>query len=347
MAGDYLKFFSPETIQTLKGRQGQSLRTMLGNKNLRQVMMESQELLDEIAEAEDGYQSILSDVAISMVKDAYPIIDYAGINIDAKIGGTLEVTKAREDKPEDEEEEDEMQFDHPEVPEINMPESVKRRIINGITQGSSIRGAFAYLLFREYLDDLDPTLVEKYNKILNLTFGIYDDDNAVAMMLAMLAQNQKISGGESECSAEEDEETGEVKLTIKATALNFPFLVHEIVKGLYEIISLQGFSGDSESNAKLVQQTDTIETEPHDFQIGKFIYDDITKLWQDSGYDDSRIRELLFVEIYKLDDEEFLSFIQNALNNKLTPKQTKWASDQMRDINADLKKDDLPFGVED
>ena len=33
-------------------------------------------------------------------------------------------------------------------------EKAKRRIINGITQGASIRGAFGFMLFREYLDEI-------------------------------------------------------------------------------------------------------------------------------------------------------------------------------------------------
>ena len=54
-------------------------------------------------------------------------------------------------------------------------------------------------------------------------FGIFDDENAIAMMLALLAQGQKSQGGESE--AEFDEETG--ILTINATAICFPMLVQK------------------------------------------------------------------------------------------------------------------------
>ena len=47
------------------------------------------------------------------------------------------------------------------------------------------------MLFREYLDQINPALVEKYNEILKLVFGIYDDENAIAMLLAM---KEKIPG---------------------------------------------------------------------------------------------------------------------------------------------------------
>ena len=82
---DYEKIFSPETMASLKGKSKQSLQQMLGNKNLMQTMMRSQALLNEIMDAEDGYRDELEMVAVQMVTDAYPIIDYANIRIDAKI----------------------------------------------------------------------------------------------------------------------------------------------------------------------------------------------------------------------------------------------------------------------
>ena len=78
---DYEKIFSPKTMTALKGKSGESLRQMLGNKNLMQTMMRSKALLDEIIDAEDGYRDELEMVAAQMVTDAYPIIDYANIKM--------------------------------------------------------------------------------------------------------------------------------------------------------------------------------------------------------------------------------------------------------------------------
>jgi hypothetical protein len=49
--------------------------------------------------------------------------------------------------------------------------------------------------------------------------------------------------------------------------------------------------------------------------------------------------------LYKLPDSEFFPFIENAINNELTPSQKNWASSEMRDIARDLTKDDT--GLED
>jgi hypothetical protein len=307
---------------------------MLGNKSLMQTMMQSKAILDEIIDAEEGYRDELEMVAAQMVTDAYPIVDYANIRIDAKIVGLGDLDIQMDQNSED-----------PTLPDFGEddPEKLKakRRIINGITQGASIRGAFGFMLFKEYLDAINPALVEKYNEILKMAFGIYDDENAIAMLLAALAQGQKPQGGESEM--EYDDETGQ--FVIKAKAICFPMLVHEIVKGLYEIVGTEGFGADKEKNQAIVGAVDKLSNEPNDLRFGKFLYDAISKLYNESDVDDARVRELFFASLYKLDDNEFIPFIENAVNDELTPAQKQWAIGEMKDIERDLKRDDT--GLED
>jgi hypothetical protein len=331
---EYEKIFSPSTMDLLKGKSGESLKQTLGSKDLQQVMKRSTSLLPEIIDAEEGYRDALEAVAVSMVEDAYPIIDYANIKVEAEI-----VTMSDIKLPEPSEDEEEITPDFGEDDPEKM--KAKRRIINGITQGASIRGAFSFLLFREYLDALSPDLVDKYQEILKLSFGIYDNEDAVAMLLSMIAQKQNMPGGESEMVYDEDNE----QFVIKAKAICFPMLVHEIVKGLYEIVGTQGFGTDREKNKSIINQVDKLENEPRDLQYGKFVYDAINQLYIDANISDPRVRELLFAEIYKLDDEEFIPFIENAVNDKLTPQQKQWASSAIRDIQSDLSKDDT--GLED
>ena len=320
---EYEKIFKPETMAALKGKSGQSLKQMLGNKSLMQTLMSSREILKEIMAAEAPYRDVLAQIAVDMVTQAYPIIDYANIKIDAKIGDDMNLGGGDDEPPSE---------------DLNTPElmKAKRRIINGITQGASIRGAFAFYLFREYLDLLDNSLVDKYGEILKQVFGIYDNEDAIAMMLAALEQGQQMAGGSSEMEYDEEEE----RFVIKARALCFPMLVHEIVKGLYEIVGTQGFGQDKEQNKAIIGAVDKVSNEPRDFQYGKFIYDKLNDLYFDSNIDDARVRELFFTEVYKLGETEFISFIENALNDKLTSAQRNWAMGEMKQIAKDLTKDD-------
>ena len=318
----------------------------------------------------------------------------------------------------------------PNINESTTPES-RRRIINAITQGAALRGTFAFYLFKEHLDELDPTLVEKYNQIMKNSFGIYDDENAIAMMLAALAQGHKDAGGSSkviineikvvnptqfvnyreaslnylkhlknqhfqdsyflepnhpiikaiESSQSEDEldkimiknlfmdddgeydkedyqktkdlikrkynkineinESSSSGITIQARAANFPMLVHEIIKGLYELISLQGFKGSKEERQAVADKVDLLKNEPSDIRYGKFIYDALNRIFINSEYNDPRIKEFFFAEVYQLEDDEFIEFIENAINEELTSLQQRWINDTLKDIASDLKADDF------
>lgn len=216
----------------------------------------------------------------------------------------------------------------------------RRRVINAITQGSALRGAFAFYLFKEHLDEIDPSLVEKYNQIMKNIFGLYDDENVIAMALALMAQGKKVSPatGSSKVIIKENKESG---ITIKARAICFPILVHELIKGLYELISLQGFKGDKAANQKIVNKVDTLSNELNDLKYGKFVYDALNNIFASSKYNDSRIREFFFIDVYKLGDDEFISFIENAINESLTSEEKKWVEDTLRDIDRDIKSDEF------
>lgn len=231
--------------------------------------------------------------------------------------------------------------DNKKLSKISLSESLspesRRRLINAITQGAALRGAFAFHLFKEALDKINPSLVEKYNQIMKNSFGIYDDENAIALLLSLLAQGHKAAGGTSKVIINESKSSN---ITIKARAICFPMLIHEIIKGLYELISLQGFRGDKESNQKVVDKIDTLQNEPHDIKYGKFIYDTLNNLFASSQYNDPRIREFFFAEVYKLEDNDFISLIENSINEELTPKQKKWVDSTLKEISLDLRNDD-------
>jgi hypothetical protein len=322
---EYEKIFRPDTIASLKAKSGESLQQMLKGKDLRQVMRDTTALIPDIIEAEENYIPYLEQLAVDIATDVFPIIKYANIKIDAKIVPQSEVqVNPSKNKPKQ---------------SCNLPGCVraKRRIINGITQGASVRGAFAFLLFKDHLDDINKGLIDKYKEILELSLGIYDNEDAIAMLLAMIAQCKDCAGGSSKAEYDEENE----QFIIKARAICFPILLHEIVKGLYEIVGTEGFGADKEKNKDIVNAIDTLDNEPRDLQYGKFIYDALSDLYLDSNIDDPRVRELFFTEVYKLPEEDFIEFIENILNDALTSSQRSWALKTMEEIRDDLKTDDF------
>ena len=320
---EYKSIFSDKTFGKLKASSAESLKDMLKGKSFMQASMNSMRLLPQIIEAEAPYKDQLVELAKEILKKAYPIVEQTGIEIDAQLVGPGELNMQQSNEP-DEEAVD--QF-------IEKAGIDKRRIINAITQGASIRGTKAYYIFNDLLDVMDESLLERYNEILGNAYGIYDDDNAIAMMLAMMSQNSASQGGESEVEWDDEEGT----LVIKAKAIIFPILIHELVKGLYEILSLQGFSGDAEKNKQIVGKVDKATNEPEDLRYGKFIYDALAKHVIDSPYDPAKLRELFFIEVYKLPDTEFHEFIEDSINDDLTLTERNWVKNTLKRLDNETE----------
>jgi hypothetical protein len=320
---EYKSIFSDKTFGKLKASSAESLRDMLGGKSFMQASMDSMKLLPQIMQAEAPYKAQLVELAKEVAKQAYPIIEQTGIELDAQLVGPGELSMDQSNPPEEQELD---AF-------IEKSGIDKRRIINAITQGASIRGTKAYYIFNDILDMMDESLLQKYNEIIGNAYGIYDSDEAIAMMLAMMSQNSASQGGESEVDWDEEEET----LVIKAKGIIFPILVHELVKGLYEILSLQGFSGDAEKNKQIVGKVDRATNEPEDLRYGKFIYDALAKHVIDSPYDPAKLRELFFIEVYKLPDTEFREFIEDSINDDLTPTEKLWVKNTLKTLNDENK----------
>lgn len=239
---------------------------------------------------------------------------------------------------------------HPAHKSVNLSESIspegRRRVINSITQGAALKGAFAFYLFKDHLDAIDPTLIDKYNEVMKRTFGVFDDDNVVAMMMALMAQGvdlKGVGGGSSKVILPKNDNLNEQQdsgITIRARAICFPMLVHEIIKGLYELISLQGFKGNKEQNQAVVDKVDKLEHEPHDLKYGQHIFEALNDVYFEYGGDDSRVREYFFQEIYQLEDEDFIDYVENAINGTLTPQEKSWTKQILKEIQHDLKGDD-------
>lgn len=325
---DYKKIFKPETLALLKGKAKDNLARALGDKSLEQVVQDLPRLSKQVAQAEEGYRDELEMLAKQIVTDVYPIIDLANIAIDAKIVSTSEIGDARRARP-NEEDPTEPDFGQDNPDELK----AKRRIINAITQGGALRGTEAFLLFKDYLDQIDPTLVDKYKQLQRTSDALLDDEGMIAFIMSQLAQGRHMGqGGEASIYYNDEDD----QFVIRARAINFPLLVHEIIKGLYQIVGTSGTTGNDPQMKAIHKAVDRPEHEPEDLQMGKFIYDAINKIYIDSKIDNPAVRDYFLDELYRLDTKKFFSFIENAIHDKLTPEQKRWAEKTMKDIEDDI-----------
>jgi len=296
--------FSPQTLEKLNQKSSDSLQLMMGNKNLMQIMMSSYQLLNDIIEIESPYKTTLENLAVDIVKKTYPNIKQENIGVDAKIVSISDVGKSLDEATSGER---------------------RRRVVNAFTQGASAVSLEEILkIFENHIRKINSTLYEKYNQIMKDTFGIYDNDEAIALMLASVASNNKIAGGSSKIIIE--------AISIRAQAVCFPMLVHEIIKGYYGILGQNAFKGDKETSQSIIKNIDKLENEPEDIKYGKYIYKAINNIFLTfTDIKDKQVQSLFIMDIFDLDDNEFFSFIENAINENLTSEQIKWAKDNIKD----------------
>jgi len=312
---EYNDIFRPETLAKLNAKSAESARILLGNRDLMRVMMSSQSLLNRIIRAEAPYKSRLENLAVSMITEMYPTITQENINIDAKIVSMSDVGRSLDEAT---------------------PNEKRRRVINAITQGASVKSLEElFRVFKGHIDEINPALYDQYNQIMGEVFGIYDNDDAIAMMLAAVASGNKMAGGSSKIVISE-------ALGIRARAICFPMLVHELIKGYYSILGQKGLKGDRETKQATIKKVDLLKNEPSDIRYGKFIYSAINNIFLAfADTDDKRVQSFFFQDIYDLEDDEFFPFIENAINEELTPQQIDWVQTTIENIISDLRADDF------
>jgi hypothetical protein len=298
------------------------------------------QLSQQVMQLERGNEDLLEQLAYDVVYEAYPYLKTNEdiIEIDAKIVPQAQVKDAlkpntpREENIEnlDQEEEDQM------VQDIEA-DLKKRRLINSVTQGASTFSKSAHYIQQEYIDIIGGEgTSDKYRDLMQAALDMID------FVVAMGGVN--MSGGGMENSAVGAESVfydfEKEKWVIKARAIVFPVLVLEIVKGMYEIIGLFGFS-DLERGEKVVKQVDKIQNEPEDIAYGQLIaknlQDIINKLETNVTPEE---RDDFLQDIYKLENNEFIQLMTNIINDRVTPQQMNQLKGMFSQMRQDKTADD-------
>lgn len=184
-------------------------------------------------------------------------------------------------------------------------EIVKRRIINGLIQGAAKKGHFMFHLAGERLNEMIPGITKTYQQAIIANDLLY-----------------YLVGDKDFCSSFIDDENASsyVKLNfdgdipvIEAKAFSFPILVHEMVKGVIELLATQG-QAESEETAKMVLDLcDLVKAEMWCCRLGTEFWVALHELIDIDHYD---IKKLILMDVFKMPAEEFNDFFYDVLNNK-------------------------------
>jgi len=251
----------------------------------------------------------------------------------------------------------------------------KRKIINNITQGEAVNSKKA-LNLPEVIDGMKKIMGEEkakeYIKLLNEVTDIAQGFYwiiPVEIQEEMWRTNRSGMSGAVECEwedkKEEDEDLAkkilddldkngdlpeeteelfyETQPTIHARGQDFSMLIHETVKGIYELIAAIAIPEDEEIAEIVIMNTDSFADEIEDLRYGPKIASDIRDYLNSfssvRNEDVPNLREHIMGKIYQLDANLFLDIILSILNKE--DRHRKTIEGIIRDIIQEIRDFDL------
>ena len=137
---------------------------------------------------------------------------------------------------------------------------------------------------------------------------------------------------------------GETVPTINALGTDFAMLLHETVKGVYELIAACAIPDDEETSEIIISNTDTLSDELEDLRYGPEIAGDLRDFINTFPESDSieNLRERFFGKLMLLPADQFLSLMLKILSQDPSAKREakeiiKEIQDELSDYDAQMR----------
>lgn len=307
-----------------------------GRNPLMQLMGMAMQSLQQIGRVQFQHKDYLEKLAVDLVKKEMGIPEGA-MQFDAKLVMSP-LPSAQGMRPESEEPDQEdvrAAFKHQddiedfvdEFEKFNL-EKAKRRFINSLIQGASKKGHYMFELVRDELDRLDPQLANMYGVTQSLMDHLY----WVMPDMEGMAGSGEGQIGQTEVDPETDPPT------VKARAMTFPLLVHELIKGVYEIFGTHGLPDDPKQAEMIMGSEDTLPSEVWDMRIGPIFWEKFTEAYPLELFDEDKkhIQHYLFMRFSRIEAKDFMKLAKSIL--KGDPEGQRAIQRMVDEIVSDLKK---------
>lgn len=275
-------------FRRVTGNAGARIR---GQQDLMTIGMQLQAGLQTMVQIEAGHKERLEELAVELVfqlpkfkkfKDAWQDGEFI---IDAQLGqADLEDVKFS-DEVEDEREEMENYRD------MDL-EVQKRHAINAMIHGGAVGDNYAFHLVQDELNAIDPKLVPLYGLLMASTeIGYFVTGDA-----AIRGAGREAGVGSTRLNMD-----GETPV-IKARGITFPVLVQEVIKGLFELVSVSGLPADKRVRKHVIDKADLLDAETWHMLVGRGLWNNIVK---QMDLTDSELTMQLYHALVSLPPREF------------------------------------------
>jgi uncharacterized protein YutD len=285
-----------------------------------QLMMQMMPMVHETMALEAKHKKDLEQLAEKMIREEYDMPEDI-VEIKAKLSPNimLEGTK-KQPKPKS----NDYQFEsHEDM--VNAKEEVyKRRFLNAMIQGAAKKTNHMFHMVDDELTNMDPRLLNRYSKVMSAADYMY---------YVIPKMDNGTNGGVVKVTFP----TGEnPKAVIEAEAMIFPVLIHELVKGVMELLSAHGLPKDKKLGDYVVDKADFLAAEPWDMRIGPALWDRFTDC-VDS--DDFHLKHQLYMELASMPVKEFNENMREILAG--TNKGKKVVKEIMDSVKQELQEEEF------
>ena len=331
MDRDFIELISSkrfkDSVDKVRTAMGDT-RTIQGSNALMQLMGTVGQAMQKLVMIQNQSKKQLEDLAIELVKNELGIPDGAMQFKAELVGQPMGAAEGMQSEPEmpSEEEVEELMGD---MENFNL-EREKRRFINSLIQGAAFKGGHMYNLVKNEINDINPQLMNLYavtQSLMEHAYWIFPNMEGMAG-----------GGGGQMGQSEVDTETDPP--TVKARAMTFPLLVHELVKGVYEIFGSHGLPDDPRQQEMILNAEDTLPAEIWDSRLGPIFWEKFMASYPIELFDEDKkhIQHYLFMRFSALNAEEFMKVSKMIL--KGDPLGQQFIQGMVNEIVKDLKDKD-------
>ena len=290
----------------------------IDNQGLVKQMMP---LVYETMAAEAKHKKALEELAVRMIREEYEMNEDV-VDIIAELTPQISLEGTQKNpKPMPV---DGMEFEnHDEIENANA-EVYKRRFLNAMTQGAAKKCNHMFHMVDDELNELDPRLANKYSKMMSAADYIY---------YVIPKMEEGTAGGVVKVEFPSEKNP---KAVIHAQAMVFPVLIHEIVKGVMELLSAHGLPKDKKMVEYVTNKADFLAAEPWDMRLGPALWGKFTEC---IDADDFGLKHHVYSELAKLPAKEFHSQMKEILAG--TKKGKKIVQEIMNHVKRELQEEEF------
>lgn len=260
------------------------------------VMTDMMPLVYETMNMETEHRKELVELAVKMIREEYNMGEDV-VEIHAELTDNINMvgtkTNAKPIRVETE-------FDsHNDMVNANK-EVYKRRFLNAMTQGAAKKCSHMFHMVDDELTDIEPRLANRYAKMMA----------AADYMYYVIPKMEKgVNGGVVRVQFPT---ASNPKAVIYAQAMVFPVLIHELVKGVMELLSAHGLPKDKKTGEFVINQADFLGAEPWDMRMGPGLWGRFTNAIEP---DDFELKHHIYSELAALPVDEFNDKMREIMAN--------------------------------